>query len=84
MVPQNQNYKPPFLSISFADSRYCLLVVNLFTSKFHTYPLKYKNPLKSKWICFGRKYIKIEEKRYNDAHIKTDREINQKERNCYL
>ena len=52
MVPQNQNYKPRIPPLSIADLRYCLLVVNLFTSKVYTYPMKYKNLPNRKWVCF--------------------------------
>ena len=41
-----------FLARSAVDPKFCLLFVNLFTSKIYTYPIKKRNLLAKKWNYF--------------------------------
>ena len=44
-----------FLSKSAVDPHYCLLCVDLFSSKICTYPMKKRNLLAKKWSSFMKK-----------------------------
>ena len=49
-----------FLAKSAVDSIYCLLLVDLFTFKIYTYPMKKRSLLKKKWSSFIATYLKKE------------------------
>ena len=65
-----------FLAKSTADRKYCFLVVDLFTSKICTYPVKKRKLLKKKLDQF---YSDILKKRKPDQEIRlqTDQEFQQ-------
>ena len=44
-----------FLSKSAIDPHYCLLCVDLFSSKIYTYPMKKRSLLAKKWSSFMKK-----------------------------
>ena len=59
---------------SARDPKYCLLVVDLFTSKVYVYPMKYRTLLAKKFEIF---YNDIKSKRSGKMHLQTDLEFNQ-------
>ena len=63
-----------FLAKSAADPKYCLLIVDLFTSKIYVYPMKKRHLLAKKLNLF---YNNIEEKRTGKMQLQTDLEFNQ-------
>ena len=72
-----------FFSESAVAPKYCLVCVDLFTSKAYTYGMKKNNHLPSKLETFffqGRKPKEISEKRRKASHTsQTDQEFNQNE-----
>ena len=62
------------LAKSAVDSKYCLLIVDLFTSKIYVYPMKKRHLLAKKMNLF---YNDIEQKRTGKMKLQTDLEFNQ-------
>ena len=58
------------------DPKYCLLIVDLFTSKIYTYPLKSKNLLKKKLSDFFEDISKKRQKNVS-IHLQTNQEFQQ-------
>ena len=65
-----------FFSKSAADPHYCLLLVDLFTQKIYTLPMKKRNLLKKKMQTF---YEEVEHKRKERMRLQTDLEFQQNE-----
>ena len=66
-----------FFAKSAADPLYCLLIVDLFTQKIYTYPIKKRNLLSRKLEIF---YEEVRNKRKNKrTRLQTDLEFNQNE-----
>ena len=66
-----------FFAKSAADTLYCLLIVDLFTQKIYTYPMKKRNLLSRKLEIF---YEEVRNKRKNKrTRLQTDLEFNQNE-----
>ena len=66
-----------FFAKSAADPLYCLLIVDLFTQKVYTYPMKKRNFLSRKLELF---YNEVQNKRKDKrTKLQTDLEFNQKE-----
>ena len=66
-----------FFAKSAADPLYCLLIVDLFTQKVYTYPMKKRNLLSRKLELF---YNEVQNKRKNKrTRLQTDLEFNQNE-----
>ena len=63
-----------FLAKSAVDPKYCLLIVNLFTSKIYVYPMKNRSLLAKKMEIL---YNDIQPKRTGKMHLQTDLEFNQ-------
>ena len=63
-----------FLAKSAADPKYCLLIVDLFTSEIYVYPLKNRSLLAKKLNLF---YYDVKNKRMGKLHLQTDLEFNQ-------
>ena len=63
-----------FLAKSAVDPKYCLLVVDLFTSKIYVYPTKNRSPLAKKLKLF---YEDIKQKRTGRMRLQTDLEFKQ-------
>ena len=63
-----------FLAKSAVDPKYCLLIVDLFTSKIYVYPMKNRSLLAKKLNLF---YKDIKSKRTGKMRLKTDLEFNQ-------
>ena len=63
-----------FLAKSPVDPKYCLLVVDLFTSKIYVYPMKNRSPLAKKLKLF---YEDIKQKRTGRMRLQTDLEFKQ-------
>ena len=63
-----------FSDKSAVDPKYCLLVVDLFTSKVYVYPMKNRNLLVKKLEIF---YNDIKSKRSGRMRLQTDLEFNQ-------
>ena len=63
-----------FLAKSAVDPKYCLLVVDLFTSKVYVYPMKNRNLLVKNLEIF---YNDIKSKRSGKKCLQTDLEFNQ-------
>ena len=63
-----------FLAKSAVDPKYCLLVVDLFTSKVYVYPMKNRSLLAKKLEIF---YNDIKSKRSGKMHLETYLEFNQ-------
>ena len=63
-----------FLAKSAVDPKYCLLVVDLFTSKVYVYPMKNRTLLAKKLEIF---YNDIKSKRSGKMRLQTDLEFNQ-------
>ena len=65
-----------FLGKSAADPKYCLLILDLFSSKTYTYPMKNRKLVAAKLKNF---YKEVEEKRKNiKTRHRTDLEFKQK------
>ena len=65
-----------FLAKSAVDPKYCLLMVDLFTSKVYIYPMKNRSLLAKKLKLF---YDDIQNKRTGLMRLQTDLEFNQNE-----
>ena len=63
-----------FLAKSAVDPKYCLFVVDLFTSKVYVYPMKNRSLLAKKLEIF---YNDIKSKRSGKMHLQTHLEFNQ-------
>ena len=63
-----------FLAKSAVDPKYCLLLVDLFTSKIYVYPMKNRSLLAKKLGLF---YNDIQSKRIGTMRLQTDLEFNQ-------
>ena len=63
-----------FLAKSAVDPKYCLLIVDLFTSKIYVYPMKNRSLLAKKLNLF---YNNIKNKRTGKMRLQTDLEFNQ-------
>ena len=63
-----------FLAKSAVDPKYCLLIVDLFTSKIYVYPMKNRSLLSKNIEIF---YNNIHPKRTGKMHLQTDLEFNQ-------
>ena len=63
-----------FLAKSAVDPKYCLLIVDLFTSKIYVYPMKKRHLLAKKMNLF---YNDIQKKRTGKMLLQTDLEFNQ-------
>ena len=63
-----------FLAKSAADPKYCLLIVDLFTSKIYVYPMKNRSLLAKKLKLF---YEDIKQKRTGRMRLQTDLEFKQ-------
>ena len=63
-----------FLGKSAADPKYCLLLVDLFTSMIYTYPMKRHSLLAKKMLIF---YKDIAKKRMGRMRLQTDCEFQQ-------
>ena len=63
-----------FLAKSAVDPKYCLLIVDLFTSKIYVYPMKNRSLLAEKLNLF---YKDIKSKRTGKMRLQTDLEFNQ-------
>ena len=63
-----------FLAKSAVDPKYCLLVVDLFSSKIYVYPMKNRSLLAKKLKLF---YNDIKKKRTAKMRLQTDLEFNQ-------
>ena len=61
-----------FLAKSVIDPKYCLLLVDLFTSKIYIYPMKRRNLLARKLKLF---YEDVKNKRTGKMHLQTDLEF---------
>ena len=59
---------------SAVDPKYCLLIVDLFTSKIYVYPMKNRSILAKKLKLF---YEHIKQKRTGRMHLETDLEFKQ-------
>ena len=66
-----------FLAKSAVDPKYCLLFVNLFTSKIYVYPMKIRSVLARKMELF---YNNIKDKRTGRMRLQTDKEFDQKKK----
>ena len=64
-----------FLARLAVDPKFCLLFVNLFTSKIYMYPMKTRNLLAKKMELF---YNDINKKRDSKMRVQTDQEFKQK------
>ena len=64
-----------FLARSAVDPKFCLLFVDLFTSKIYTYLMKTRNLLAKKIELF---YSDINKKRDGKMRLQTDQEFNQR------
>ena len=64
-----------FLAKSAADLKYCLLLVDLFTSKIYIYPMKNRSLLTKKLELF---YNDVQSKRTEQMPLQRDLEFNQK------
>ena len=62
------------LAKSAADPKYCLLLVDLFTSKIYVYPMKNRSLLAKKLELV---YNDIQPKRTGKMRLQTDKEFNQ-------
>ena len=58
-----------FLAKSAVDPKYCLLIVDLFTSKIYVYPMKNRSLLAKKLAIF---YEDIQSKRTEKVRLQTD------------
>ena len=63
-----------FLAKLAVDPKYCLLFVDLFTSKIYVYPMKNRSLLAKKVELF---YNDIKNKRTGKMPLQTDKEFNQ-------
>ena len=63
-----------FLAKSAVDLKYCLLLVDLFTSKIYVYPMKNRSLLAKKLRLF---YEDIQNKRIGKMGLQTDLEFKQ-------
>ena len=63
-----------FLAKSAVDPKYCLLLVDLFTSKVYIYPMKSRNLLAKKLKLF---YEDVKNKRTGKMRLQTDLEFKQ-------
>ena len=63
-----------FLAKSAVDPKYCLLVVDLFTSNIYVYPMKNRSLLAKKLKLF---YEGINQKRTGTMRLQTDLEFKQ-------
>ena len=63
-----------FLARSAIDPKYCLLLVNLFSSKMYVYPMKNRSLLAKKLKLF---YEDIKQKRTGRMRLQTDLELKQ-------
>ena len=63
-----------FLAKSAVDPKYCLLIVDLFTSKIYVYSMKNRSLLAKKLNLF---YENIEQKRTGKMRLQTDLEFNE-------
>ena len=63
-----------FLAKFAVDPKYCLLIVDLFSSKIYVYPMKNRSLLAKKLILF---YKDIKSKRIGKMRLQTDLEFNQ-------
>ena len=63
-----------FLAKSAVDPKYCLLIVDLFTSKIYVYPMKNRSLLAKKLNLF---YKDIKSKRTGKMRLQMDLEFNQ-------
>ena len=63
-----------FLAKSAVNPKYCLLIVNLFTSKIYVYPMKNRSLLAKKLKLF---YEDIKQKRTGRMRLQTDLEFKQ-------
>ena len=63
-----------FLAKSAVDPKYCLLLVDLFTSKIYVYPMKNRSLLAKKVCLF---YEDIKNKRTGKLRLQTDLEFKQ-------
>ena len=63
-----------FLAKSAVDPKYCLLLVDLFTSKVYIYPMKSRNLLAKKLKLF---YEDVKNKRIGRMRLQTDLEFKQ-------
>ena len=63
-----------FLAKYAVDPKYCLLVINLFTSKICVYPMKNRGLLAKKMELF---YNDIQPKITGKVRLQTDLELNQ-------
>ena len=61
-----------FLAKSAVDPKYCLLIVDLFSSKIYVYPMKNRSLLAKKLKLF---YDNIKQKRTGRMHLQTDLEF---------
>ena len=66
-----------FLSKSTVDPHYCLLSVDLFSSKIYTHPMKKRSLLAKKWSRFMKKLKQKEI--VKNKKIQTDLEFRQRE-----
>ena len=62
-----------FLETPTVNLKYCLLIVNLFTSKIYVYPMKNRSLLAKKLDLF---YNDIKQKRTGLMRLQTDLEFN--------
>ena len=63
-----------FWAKSAVDPKYCLLIVNLFSSKIYVYPMKNRSVLAKKLKLF---YVDIKQKRTGRMRLQTDLEFKQ-------
>ena len=63
-----------FLAKSAVDPKYCLLIINLFTSKIYVYPINIGSLLAKKMEIF---YNNIQLKTTGKMRLQTDLEFNQ-------
>ena len=63
-----------FLAKSAVDPKYCLLLVDLFTSKIYVYPMKNRSLLAK---ALGLFYNDIQPKRTGTMRLQTDLKFNQ-------
>ena len=61
-----------FLAKSAVDPKYCLLLVDLFTSKIYAFPMKNRSLLSKKLKLF---YEEIQKKRTGKIRLQTDLEF---------
>ena len=66
-----------FLAKSALDPKYCVLFVDLFTSKIYVYPMKIRSVLARKKELF---YNSIKDKRTGRMRLQTDIEFNPKKK----